>query len=36
MNERKKFVLLVCLAIASITLVVLMRNNIGQEFIGHL
>lgn len=36
MNERKRFVVLLCLAIISITLVIIMRNNIGQEFIGQL
>ncbi len=36
MNERKKFILLVCITIISISLVILMRANIGQEFIGQL
>lgn len=36
MNERKRFVILLFLAIISIGLVLVMRANIGQEFIGQL
>ena len=36
MSERKRFVILLCMAIISIALVVVMRNSIGQEFIGQL
>lgn len=36
MSERKRFVALLCLAIISISLVLVMRANIGQEFIGQL
>lgn len=36
MSERKRFVILLCLAVISIALVLVMRANIGQEFIGQL
>lgn len=36
MNERKRFVLLFAVGIISIAIVIVMRNNIGQEFISQL
>lgn len=36
MSERKRFVILLCMAIVSVVLVFVMRNAIGQEFIGQL
>lgn len=36
MSERKRFVILLFLAILGIALVLIMRANIGQEFVGEL